>query len=251
VFQATEKYSGRRVAIKRVRLRMYVLHLFLIFFLLYVRVFSKYRGTEQDVLEELKILCKLDHNNILRYHNSWSEPIEYHKERDEILFDQFGITASLPSATDEASSQIGRTCNDYVELQCAPANDSDDMGIIFEPSSRNNQSVKSTSKFSIDDKLSTQNDQTEEKLQKRSKSYEYFFIVTSLCKKESLEHRLLPEYRSENKLNRFDALYIFYQIVEGVRYLHNTMNMVTNFLILVLLAILVLFYMILLRFIVI
>ena len=44
----------------------------------------------------------------------------------------------------------------------------------------------------------------------------------------TLADRLLPEYRSENKISRFDALHIFNQIVEGVRYLHDKMNLVIS-----------------------
>lgn len=218
---------------------MYVLNIFVISFLLYVRVFFKCRETEQAVLEELKILAKLKHNNILRYHNSWVEPIEYHKERDGILFDQSNISTSLASVTGGTSSQMGKTCDDDFRVKRSSANDSDSFGIVFEASSSNNPSTQSISESSIN--------QTEEKLQNRSKSYEYLFIATSLCKNESLEHRLLPEYRSQNKINRFDALYIFYQIVEGVRYLHDIMNMVNDFLIVVLLAHLILFYTVLFR----
>jgi len=216
--------------------------------------FLKYRGTEKGVLEELRILSKLEHDNILRYYNSWSEPAEYHKERDEELFHQSGISKSPASATGGTSTGVGTTVDEIVIQRGSRTTDSNLSDIIFESSSsgnqpaksiskssiddtkssQNDQPAKSISKSSIDDTKSSQNDQTEEKVQKRSKSYEYLFIVTGLCKNESLGHRLLPEYRSKNKIRRFDALYIFYQIVEGVRYLHNTMNMVTYFLILVL-----------------
>jgi serine/threonine protein kinase len=210
----------------------------------------KYRGTEQAVLEELKILAKLEHNNILRYYSSWSEPAEYHKQRDEELFKQSDISTSRSFTTSDTSTRMGRTCDDNRDVRSFRTNNSDDINISFESPSSENQPATSMTIPSIDNTTSSQNDQTEEKEQKKSKSYEYLFIVTSLCKNESLEDRLLPEYRSKNKINRFDALYIFCQIVEGVRYLHNTMDMVIYFLILVLLVTLV-FSMILFRFIVI
>ncbi len=198
-------------------------------------LFFKHRGTEQGVLEELKVLSKLEHDNILRYYHSWSEPAEYHKERDEELFHQSGISKSPASATGGTSTGVGASCDAIIIQRGSCTTDSNLSDIIFKASSSSeNQPAESISKSSIDDTKSSQNDQTEEKVQKRSKSYEYLFIVTGLCKSESLGHRLLPEYRSKNKISRFNALYIFYQIVEGVRYLHNTMNMVTYFLILVL-----------------
>ena len=99
-------------------------------------------------------------------------------------------------------------------------NDSDDI-VVFESSQRDKPSTKNSSKCSTDDASSS-----EKEVQKKSEPYEYLFIVTSLCNPKSLADHLLPEYRSVNKITRFDALYIFYQIVEGVRYLHDKMNVV-------------------------
>ncbi len=200
-----------------------------------MRLFFKHRGTEQGVLKELKVLSKLEHDNILRYYHSWSEPAEYHKERDEELFHQSGISKSPASATGGTPTGVGTTVDEIGIRQGSRMTDSNLSAIIFKASSSSeNQPAESISKSSIDDMKSSQNDQTEEKVQKRSKSYEYLFIVTGLCKNESLGHRLLPEYRSKNKISRFNALNIFNQIVEGVRYLHDKKDVVTYFLILVL-----------------
>lgn len=94
--------------------------------------------------------------------------------------------------------------------------------IVFESTSEK-KPIENVSSSSIN---YTTSSEAENEQQNISKPYKYLYIVTNLCKIESLEDRLLPEYRSENPINRFDALYIFYQIVSGVRYLHNAMNMV-------------------------
>jgi translation initiation factor 2-alpha kinase 3 len=201
-------------------------------FLLCAYFSYKHRGTEQDVLEELKILAKLKHDYILCYYNSWSEPAEYHEERDEEVFRGSEFSRSPASARGSTSTRLGTTCDGNGSVRDVRTTDSGSL-VIFESSSEN-QSAKNISTFSIDDTTSSQNDRSEKKAQKRSEPYEYLFFVTDLCKNESLKDRLLPEYRSINKIDRFNALYIFYQIVEGVRYLHNAMNLVTYFLILVL-----------------
>lgn len=51
------------------------------------------------------------------------------------------------------------------------------------------------------------------------------YIVMELCRSETLADRLASEYRKNNELNRIEALSIFYQIVRGLRYMHEK-NMV-------------------------
>jgi serine/threonine protein kinase len=158
--------------------------------------FNKHRGTEQDVLEELKILAELEHDHILRYYHSWSEPSEYHKGRDRILFDQCEVSTSMTSTRGENQTQSGDSARDVSRGPGA----SDDIDICESSS--------------------------EKETQKQSEPYEYLFIVTTLCSTKSLAGRLSPENRSEKQITRCDALHIFYQIVEGVRYLHDKMNLV-------------------------
>ena len=80
-------------------------------------VFNKHRGTEQDVLEELKILATSDHHHILRYYHSWSEPSEYHKEHDKILFDQSEISRSMTSTRGENQTQLGTVHGRYLHVE--------------------------------------------------------------------------------------------------------------------------------------
>jgi serine/threonine protein kinase len=175
-------------------------------------VFNKHRGTQQDALDELKILAKLEHDHILRYYHSWSDPSEYHnKERDRILFIQSEISRSVTSTTGGYQPQLGHN----VRVASSRGEDLNDM-IVFKPSSRNIPKCSN-----VDTSLS------EKEGQNKSEPYEYLFIVTSLCNKMTLADRLSREYRSVNQITRFDALYIFSQIVEGVRYLHDNMNVVT------------------------
>ncbi len=51
------------------------------------------------------------------------------------------------------------------------------------------------------------------------------YIAMELCRPETLADRLALDYRKNNELNRIDALSIFYQIVRGLRYVHEK-NMV-------------------------
>lgn len=192
-------------------------------------LYLEYRGTEEEVLEELKILSELEHPNILRYYNSWIEPVEYHKGRDEPLFSQTDISLSLKSSAANTSSQLGRTCDDDISMERPLTNSSVNVDIIFESSSEK-KPIQNVSLASNNYTTSSQNDQSKE--EQIFKPHEYLFIVTSLCQKESLQDRLLPEYRLQNPINRFEALYIFYQIVTGVRYIHNTKNTVLFILIL-------------------
>jgi serine/threonine protein kinase len=211
--------------------------------------FNEHRGTEQDVLEELKILAESDHDHILRYYHSWSEPSEYHKGRDRILFHPSDISGFMMSTTGDNQTQSGDSALDVsrgpddnrTQLGTTRWNTSsrpDDLDAIiaFESSQKDKSSSNNRSMPSTDDASSSNNrsipstddvSSSEKEGQNKSEPYEYLFIVTSLCNPKSLADHLLPEYRSKNKITRFDALYIFYQIVEGVRYLHDNMNVVT------------------------
>ncbi|CAF1053973.1 unnamed protein product [Rotaria sordida] len=214
VFGAIEKDSDCPVAIKRVKLK---------------------EGTNQDkVLRELRVLSQLNHPHVLRYHNRWKEPLEYHKNWDEILAKNGNSTSSLFTKDKKQSTTNSHSNHTNYSTQFSSSLNDSAYDIIsslsIQEQNESAQSTPSSSSFSIytpstndcsdNEHVACKNEDKSIASSSQNSSV-YLFIATSRCKPESLRHRLLPKNCSIKKINRIDALHIFYQIIEGVKYLHD------------------------------
>ncbi|UJR19923.1 hypothetical protein I4U23_023055 [Adineta vaga] len=209
VFGAIEKDSDCPVAIKCVKLKA---------------------GIDQDnVLKELKILSQLDHRHVLRYHNRWKESSDYHRTRDQILnVNDNGRVVSL-FTEDTSSSSSNRYSSDYSHSTqfSSSTSQSESNDVKVTTSSYNSDRISTDSHNSTDSVIeNSEKSGASSSSSSLSKSSIYLFIVTSRCKSQSLRHHLRSTNGSNNGLNRITALHIFYQIVEGVKYLHDEKRLI-------------------------
>ncbi|CAF3314699.1 unnamed protein product [Rotaria socialis] len=216
VFAATHKYDRRRCAIKCVKL---------------------IPENKDDALKEVRVLVTLSHENVIRYINTWVDSDCSHSDAGEAA--EFPSSGFNEDSTQNSLSEIfsAMTTSDKKN----PVSKDDDnrfddtsSGTTFTNSTtdrtsrsdrnENNDNSATERSFNITQDTSSVNSSYVEVTSPKKtsvQSNENLYIVTELCHHHTLHDRLQPEYRHENSIDRLRGLEIFYQIVNGMTYIHE------------------------------
>ncbi|UJR18452.1 hypothetical protein I4U23_005357 [Adineta vaga] len=240
VYQAIHICDERRCAIKRIDLKS---------------------NKKETAVKEVRILVNLSHDNVVRYYTAWFErhSLDYNLDRhlrilcrnnnehssssqyelsneneEDVSFD------SLQSEINDMKIHEGRkenrkvehfsnesnSCFTFIDSNTDDSNTDDQISsshnrnrnndVLFEKtvsSDTENASASKVSCNSTDSSTGTTEDFVQTK--------EYLYIAVELCHHHTLYHRLLPENRSEYIRDRLEGLKIFYQIVNGMTYIHQ------------------------------
>lgn len=210
VFQVKQKFDECEYAVKRISL-------------------PRQKPKRDRVMKEVKILAKLEHQNIVRYFNSWVEhpPKGWQQSHDNNwIGDATSDLTTTHSIFHKRSQSISILMDTTEQTSLGFDEAESDDFICFENSSNNNVS-NSTQILS---KKESSTHLEKKKLWKRPsrKSYSldmtrrvleppiFLYIQMQLCQKESLRDWLLKHQKRE----KYVILDIFKQIVSAVEYVH-------------------------------
>ncbi|CAF2152319.1 unnamed protein product [Rotaria magnacalcarata] len=216
VFAATHKYDRRRCAIKCVKLTS---------------------ENKDDALKEVRVLVTLSHDNVIMYINTWVDSDCSHSDAGEAAefpssgFDEDSTQNSLSKifsamTTSDKNNPVSKDDDNRFDDTSSDTTSTNNTADRTSQSDRseNNNNISTEMSFNVTQDTSSVNSSYVEVTSPKKtsvQSIEYLYIVTELCHNHTLHDRLQPEYRHENSIDRLRGLEIFYQIVNGMTYIHE------------------------------
>ncbi|CAF1026233.1 unnamed protein product [Rotaria magnacalcarata] len=216
VFAATHKYDRRRCAIKCVKLTS---------------------ENKDDALKEVRVLVTLSHENVIRYITTWVDSDCSHSAAGEAAefpssgFHEDSTQNSLSEkfsamTTSDKNNPVSKDDDNRFDDTSSDTTSTNNTADRTSQSDRseNNNNISTEMSFNVTQDTSSVNSSYVEVTSPKKtsvQSIEYLYIVTELCHNHTLHDRLQPEYRHENSIDRLRGLEIFYQIVNGMTYIHE------------------------------
>lgn len=214
VFEVRNKIDDCKYAIKRIHLPLN-------------------KNGRDKVMREVKALAKLDHQNIVRYYNSWLEvyPSDWkEKSEDKILENertkysfssQAKVTSAFPTSksvmSPSASNLITKSDNSNAFL--CNENGLTDSYIVFQNESKeNNINTNFKNDFKYDSSPSSLDTSIDEKIKTSPSSLNtYLYIQMQLCQRQTLREWL----KTNQDRSPVAVCDIFIQIVNAVEHVHS------------------------------
>ncbi|CAF3879291.1 unnamed protein product [Rotaria magnacalcarata] len=216
VCAATHKIDRRRCAIKCVKLTS---------------------ENKDDALKEVRVLVTLSHENVIMYINTWVDSDCSHSDAGEAAefpssgFDEDSTQNSLSKifsamTTSDKKNPVSKDDDNRFDDTSSDTTSTNNTADRTSQSDRseNNNNISTEMSFNVTQDTSSVNSSYVEVTSPKKtsvQSIEYLYIVTELCHNHTLHDRLQPEYRHENSIDRLRGLEIFYQIVNGMTYIHE------------------------------
>ncbi|CAF3524815.1 unnamed protein product [Rotaria socialis] len=216
VFAATHKLDLGRCAIKCVKLTP---------------------ENNDDALKEVRVLVTLSHENVIRYITTWKDSGCSHSDAGEAAefpssgFDEDSTQNSLSEnfstmTTSDKKNPVSKDDDNHFDDTSSDTTSTNNTTDRTSRSDRNENNDNSATErsFNIIQDISSVNSsyiEVTSPKQTSVQSIEYLYIVTELCDDHTLHDRLQPEYRCKKSIDRLRGLEIFYQIVNGMTYIHE------------------------------